>query len=69
MSLKLLHVCSVAPLGEMQSEEPPSPFEASFLVVLSGNPGFLHGKLSRLQERRGGAEGVGLVVPCFCCWL
>lgn len=37
MSLKLLHVCSVAPLGEMRREE---PFETSFLVLLPGSRGF-----------------------------
>lgn len=49
MSLKLLHVCSMAPLGEMQREEPPSPFETSFLVLLSGNPRFPQGPWKGVQ--------------------
>lgn len=59
MSFKLLHVCSVAPLGEMGREEPPSPFEASFLVPLSGNPGFAQGPWKGVQAAGGEQKELG----------
>lgn len=45
MSLKNSSMFSRCPLRE----EPPSPFKASFLVLLTGNPGFLQGPWKGVQ--------------------